>query len=83
MYYVQFFRTVMDMTQPLSEHVAAHTRTLIEARGLKKRALASALGISESQAYSRVSGRVAFEVDQLEDLAAFLGCDLADLLGVA
>jgi len=68
------------MTTALSERVAAHVRGLIEVRGLKKKALASALGITESQAYSRISGRVAFEVDELPAVAQFLGCDLQDLL---
>ena len=68
------------MTTALSERVAARARERIEARGLKKKALATALDISQSQAYSRISGRVAFDVDQLPDLAEFLGCRIEDLL---
>ena len=68
------------MTTALSERVADRVRALIELRGLKKKALASALGITESQAYSRISGRVAFEVDELPAVSDFLGCDLQELL---
>lgn len=67
-------------TTPLSQHLAARVRALISSRGLKKKALAPALGITENQAYTRISGRVPFEADELEPLAEWLGVSLSDLL---
>lgn len=67
-------------TPLLSHRLAAYTRSVIAIRNLRKRDLAPALGISENQAYSRISGRTPFELDELDALADFLGCDVADLL---
>jgi DNA-binding Xre family transcriptional regulator len=64
----------------LSRHLATQVRLLIAVRGLKKKALAPALGITEDQAYARISGRVRFELDELPALAAFLDCEVSDLL---
>lgn len=66
--------------QPLSSTLAARVRDVMDARGLKKKALAPALGITENQAYARISGRTAFELNELDALAAFLGCAVEDLL---
>jgi DNA-binding Xre family transcriptional regulator len=62
----------MDEAQKLSKAVAAQVRVVIAARGIRKKELATPLGITPDQVYRKTSGRVPFSVDELDILASAL-----------
>lgn len=72
------------MTQPstLTDIVAGEVRAQLARRKLTASALADAIGRSEMYVSRRISGNVAFDLADIEQVARFLGVAVADLLPV-
>jgi transcriptional regulator with XRE-family HTH domain len=70
-------------TAPAST-VGANVRAEMARRGITQATLAQHLGISQAQVSKRLSGAIAFDVNELHGVAGFLGVSI-DLLteGVA
>ena len=60
-------------------YVAANVRAEAARRGLRQADLAGSLGVSQETLSRRLTGRVPFDVDELVDVAAALGVDVAEL----
>lgn len=71
-------------TQPrLRETIAAEIRVAMVRRQVTGTALAAALGKSQAYVSRRLSGDTAFDVDDLETIAATLQVKVADMIGHA
>lgn len=68
------------MTNTASRTVADNVRAEMARRKMSQRALAAALGKPQPFVYRRLSGRVAFDVDELAQVAQLLDIDARDLL---
>lgn len=60
------------MTTTLQEHVAREVRAELGRQRMTQGALAAALGRSEAYTTRRLSGEVAFKLDELERIAEIL-----------
>lgn len=58
----------------------ANVKAEMARRGITQTDLASALGITQPQVSARLRGRVAFDVNELHAVSAFLGVPVATLL---
>ena len=67
-------------TASLREYVAEEIRALLARRMANGAKLAAALGKSEMYVSRRLRGETAFDVDDLEKIAGFLGVEVTDLL---
>lgn len=79
---VDVMSTVTDMPTSLSARVARRARGLAAENGLSQAAIAAALGTSQQNVSRRMSGQIAFTLDELEALAGALGTSLPYLLGL-
>lgn len=61
--------------------VADNVAAEISRRGLQKTALLPVLPLSRNTLYSRLSGKTAFDTDELEKVAAFLGIPVTTFWG--
>lgn len=66
----------------LREYVAEEIRALLARRMANGAKLAAALGKSEMYVSRRLRGETAFDVDDLEKIAGYLGVEVTDLLPV-
>ena len=69
---------------PLKERVAEEIRALAaryKSEGVNQTALASVIGVSQSQISKRLRGKTPFTLTELELIAEFFGVDAAELLG--
>ena|SRR5881396_620829 len=66
--------------QSLSERVAEEVRVILVRRRTNPTQLARKLGVSQAYVWRRLDGRTAFDLHDLERIAAALGVDVADLL---
>lgn len=71
------------MTNAVSRTVADNIRAEMARRKMSQRALADALGKPQPFVYRRLAGRVAFDVDELAQIAGLLDMDARDLLPAA
>ncbi len=73
------------MTQPstLADSVAAEVRAQLARRQLTGTALAAAIGKSEMYVSRRLRGGVAFDLEDVEQVARFLGVAVVDLMPAA
>ena len=60
--------------------VAEEVRSMMGRKQLRGADLARTLGISQPQISYRVRGKVAWSLDELDELAGLFGCDVRDLL---
>lgn len=67
----------------LSDRVAEELRALLARRQTTPTALAKLVGVSQTYIWRRLSGEVAFDLDDLDKIAAVLEIETADLLRVA
>lgn len=67
-------------TVPLRERVAEELRVLLARRRLTATELARKLGRSQTWIWRRLTGETAFDLNDLEAIAATLGVTVADLL---
>ena len=68
----------------LKERVAEEIRALAaryKSEGVNQTALASVIGVSQSQISKRLRGKTPFTLTELELIAEFFGVDAAELLG--
>ena len=65
--------------QPLSDIIASTVRAELARNKLRAVDLAPALDVDVRAAQRRVAGEIAFELDELPAVAAFLGISIADL----
>lgn len=72
-----------SISRPLDATVAANVRAEVARQRLRQGALAVRLGRAPSWLSRRLSGDVAFRLDELEAIADVLGVPVIDLLGVA
>ena len=72
--------SVQHSEQLASGHVAANTRAEMARRKIRQRHIAEYLGMTQQSVSARLSGRVAFTVDELAAIARLLGVDPATLL---
>lgn len=70
----------MDTGQKLREGVAEEVRALIGRRRTTGAKLAEAIGRSEMYVSRRLRGETAFDLDDLERIAAILNVEVSDLL---
>lgn len=63
----------MDETQTLSEAVATQVRAALFARGIPKRRLAGPLNMTPKSTYRKVAGEVPLSLNELGEVAAYLG----------
>lgn len=68
------------MHQLASERVAANVRAELARRRVTQTQLASVLGIPQPAVSRRLGGKVPFSIDELADLAAYLGMPVASLI---
>lgn len=68
------------MADALSVTVSAAVRAEMARKTVKQRAVAERLGISQTQVSRRLSGRVAFNVDELQTIAELLGVPVTTFL---
>jgi transcriptional regulator with XRE-family HTH domain len=71
------FRFVEHTT---ASRVAANARAELARAGYSASELARQLGWSQSRTLRRLNGRIPFDVDELTELAAFLGVPLSALV---
>lgn len=74
------------MTKTQAEIVGANVRAEMSRRSIRQREVALALGISQPSLSARLSGTVAFDVNELATVAALLSlrpCDLFTAPAVA
>jgi transcriptional regulator with XRE-family HTH domain len=64
----------------LREHVAEEIRVLLARKRMSGAELGRRAGIKQSAISRRITGEVAFDMDDLEAIADVLGVDVADLL---
>ena len=69
--------------QSLSEIVASTVRAELARRKLRPVDLAPVLGVDVRAVQRRIAGEIAFELDELPDVARFLGIALGDLVPAA
>lgn len=65
---------------PVSNSVAANVRAELARQSRTRRELAAALGVDEHRVGKRVRGLVPFSVDEIVQVAAFLGVTVEDLV---
>lgn len=70
------------MTATLSQIVADNVRAEMARRKITQSALAEKLGTSQALVYRRLSGRTAFDLDELGAIAQLLDMDPRELLPV-
>ena len=68
-------------TATTAQRIAATVRAELARRQISGAKLAEQLGWSQPYVQRRLSGRVAFDVDELGRIADVLSIDLADLVG--
>ena len=68
------------MTKTQAELVGANVRAEMSRRSIPQRDVAAALGISQPSLSARLSGRVAFDVNEIFTVATLLGLSSADLI---
>lgn len=68
------------MTTSLQEHVAREVRAELGRQRMTQGALAAALGRSEAYTTRRLSGEVAFKLDELEHVAEILRVPVTDFI---
>lgn len=73
---------VATPTGTLRDQVAGDVRALLAYRRISGNALAARLGLSQKWVSRRLSGEVAFDVDDLQLIASELGVDVRILLGI-
>lgn len=71
------------MPESFSATVGATVRAELARRKRNQRELAEALGISQTQVSRRLAGEIAFNVDELAIVAAFLGVPMSLLIATA
>jgi transcriptional regulator with XRE-family HTH domain len=70
-------------TETTAERIAANVRAEMARKGVTQQKLAVHLDWSQAAISRRLSARVAFNVDELARIAAFLAVPLSALLGEA
>ena len=70
----------MHRSQP-SSRVAANVRAELARRRLTGSDLAKAIGLTQGSLSRRTTGVQPFSIDELHDVADFLGVSVVDLLG--
>lgn len=68
-------------SSPLSERVGANVRAEMARKRLSQSALAERLNLTQQMLSRRISGQLAFRVDELHEIAAVLGVPVSDLIG--
>ena len=68
------------MSETVTERVAENVRVEVARLKLSQKAIADALGISQSSANRRYLGITPFDVEELYTMAAVLGCHVSALL---
>ena len=68
----------MELTHS-REAIAAEVRACLSRRRASQKELAAALGISATTMSDRMTGRSAFDTDELLQIAAFLDVDFVEL----
>jgi transcriptional regulator with XRE-family HTH domain len=63
--------------------VAANVRAELARKHKTRKDLANQLRVGRQAVARRLNGHVAFDVDELHEIAQFLGVSIADLLGEA
>lgn len=67
--------------QTRSERVAANVRAEMARHGYSQRQLAGELDIAQQNLSQRLNGRVPFDINELDRIAAVLGVELGALIG--
>lgn len=78
--------TVSHLPQPAGDarsRVAGEVRAWMARRGVTQTVLSAGVHIGQSQISKRLSGKIPFDVDELDRIAEFLGVDMLTLLGGA
>lgn len=66
--------------RPLREHAAEEVRALLGRRRISATELARRLGVSQTYVWRRLSGETAFDLDDLEKIAAVLNVEAVELM---
>ena len=72
----------MPMTSPFPERVRANVRAEVARAGLSQTDLAEGLHTTQQAISRRMSGKVPFDVAEIEAIAEFLGIPVSALLPV-
>jgi len=72
--------TEVTETSSLKQSVAEEIRALLGRRNMSRLELAKRIGRSHTYMWRRLSGETAFDVDDLQKIAAVLGVSVNDLL---
>lgn len=67
----------------LRESVAEEIRALMARRRVSRQAMATALGVSHTTVWRRLSGETALDLDELESIAGVLGVTVVELVSRA
>jgi transcriptional regulator with XRE-family HTH domain len=70
----------VESERPLRESVSEEVRALLGRRNMSKLELARRIGKSHTYVWRRLSGEVAFDIDDLQRIAVVLGVSTFDLL---
>lgn len=75
--------TVIQLHEPdgLRSRIGAEIRSRMARYGVSQVQLAAAMGLSQSQVSKRLRGAIAFNTDELEQVATALGTTVLSLLG--
>jgi transcriptional regulator with XRE-family HTH domain len=68
------------MAQSLTDHVVTEIRAEMARQRVTQRQLASVVGVSQVQISKRLSGRIQFDVAELEKVASVLGVPVTNFL---
>jgi transcriptional regulator with XRE-family HTH domain len=73
--------TPIRVQRDIKSLVAGEIRAWMGRRGENQTRLAEAMGLTQSQVSKRLRGQIAFDIEELELAARFLGCEVQELLG--
>lgn len=64
----------------ITERFARNLRTVLDAHGVTQRDIGEVINRSQSQVSARLAGRVPFQMDEAELIAAYLDIPLSELV---
>lgn len=69
-----------ESATPIREYVAEELRALLARRQMSATELARRIGATQPYIWRRMSAEIAFDIDDLQRIAAVLGVEVSDLL---